>query len=137
MAADQQAPAPQPDAATIPRPAQYHEALNWMALPPEDPFAYPILPGVSLPDNDFSAFEDDRLRLPLYDLPPDMDGQLLQFQDPLHASLLPYMSTDPSETLYATLAASGNPSGALSGDAQNTPGPPPGVSRPELPPREE
>lgn len=111
MAADQQELDTQSDATILRPTAQYHQALNWMALPQEDPFAYPILPGVSITDNDFSAFEDDSLQLPLYDLPPEMDSQLLQLQDPLHASLLPYMSTYPSETLYATLA-------------QDTPGPP-------------
>lgn len=59
----------------------------------ENPFAYPLLPGVSLMDDWFSTSQEDILRLPLYDLPPDMGDQLLQ-QDVLHESLLTSVSTD-------------------------------------------
>ncbi|KAK6858639.1 hypothetical protein PG995_005203 [Apiospora arundinis] len=44
----------------------------------DDPFEYPILPGVSLTDNGFGSLYDD-LQLPLYDAQMDIEEQFLDF----------------------------------------------------------
>ncbi|KAK8084108.1 fungal-specific transcription factor domain-containing protein [Apiospora saccharicola] len=46
----------------------------------DDPFEYPVVPGVSLADDGFGSFLDD-LQLPLYDTQMDLEGQFLHFQD--------------------------------------------------------
>ncbi|KAI1768515.1 fungal-specific transcription factor domain-containing protein [Hypoxylon sp. FL1150] len=81
---------PAPDSGThMSRPFQYH-ATNIMDFPLEDPFAYPLLPGVSLIDNSFTSLHEDALRLPLHSTHMDMEEQLFNLQD---LSPLPFMST--------------------------------------------
>lgn len=53
-----------------------------MDFPLEDPFAYPLLPGVSLAEGELTAFSEDTLRLPLYNTEMDIEGQLLDVQVP-------------------------------------------------------
>lgn len=48
----------------------------------EDPFAYPLMPGMGLPENELAAFAEDNLRLPLYNTEVDIEGQLLDVHVP-------------------------------------------------------
>ncbi|KAK8087602.1 transcriptional activator Mut3p [Apiospora hydei] len=52
---------------------------NPMDLLLNDPFEYPVLPGVSLAEDGFGGLHDD-LQLPLYEAQMDLEGQFLQFQ---------------------------------------------------------
>ncbi|KAK8043887.1 fungal-specific transcription factor domain-containing protein [Apiospora phragmitis] len=45
-----------------------------------DPFEYPVLPGVSLADDGFGSLHDN-LQLPLYEAQMDLEGQFLHSQD--------------------------------------------------------
>ncbi|KAH8660119.1 fungal-specific transcription factor domain-containing protein [Xylariales sp. PMI_506] len=74
----------------IPRLAHYHDPVNVMDFPVEDPFAYPLLPGVSLVDDSLKPPSHDILQLPLYNSHLDMEGQLTYFQD------LPFFSSTAS-----------------------------------------
>jgi hypothetical protein len=65
-----------------------------MDFPVEDPFAYPLLPGVSLADNDFATLQEDVLRLPLYNSHTDIDEQFLHFPD------LQYLAPQPSTSTH-------------------------------------
>lgn len=58
----------------------YQPSTNPMDFLLDDPFEYPILPGVSLADDGFGSLPDD-LQLPLYDAQMDIEGQFLDFQD--------------------------------------------------------
>lgn len=55
---------------------------DFMDFPLEDPFAYPLLPGVSLAENELTAFTEDALRLPLYNAEMDIEGQLFDVYMP-------------------------------------------------------
>ncbi|KAK8096185.1 hypothetical protein PG999_014207 [Apiospora kogelbergensis] len=57
----------------------YQPSTNPMDFLLDDPFEYPILPGVSLADDGFGSLPDD-LQLPLYDAQMDIEGQFLDFQ---------------------------------------------------------
>lgn len=71
---------PSASAAQMSRPVQRHVA-NIMDFPMEDPFAYPLVPGVSLVDNSFTSLHEDALRLPLHNSHMDMEEQLFNLQD--------------------------------------------------------
>jgi hypothetical protein len=55
---------------------------DFMDFPLEDPFAYPLLPGVSVTESGLTAFAEDTLRLPLYNTEMDIEGQLLDVHVP-------------------------------------------------------
>lgn len=63
-----------------------------MDFPIEDPFAYPLLPGVSLADNTFAALPEDSLQLPIFDANMNIEGQLL------HLNNIHFPSPFPSAT---------------------------------------
>lgn len=60
-----------------------------MDFPLEDPFAYPLLPGVSLAENQLTAPAEDTLRIPLYNTEMDIEGQLLDVQAPFLQNISP------------------------------------------------
>jgi hypothetical protein len=57
----------------MPATTPYHGLSNVMDFPMGDPFAYPLLPGVSLSDNELGALNEDILRLPLFNTHADID----------------------------------------------------------------
>ncbi|KAK8875262.1 fungal specific transcription factor [Apiospora arundinis] len=76
---------------SVPRPLQtaghemtlanhYQPSLHPMNFLLDNPFEYPVLPGVSLADDGFGGLHDD-LQLPLYDAQMDIEGQFLDFQN--------------------------------------------------------
>lgn len=76
-----------------------------MDFPLEDPFAYPLQPGVSLAESELAAFAEDTLRLPLYDTDMDIEGQLLDVH-------VPDFQNIPSPAMFAPnapLDSSGGP----------------------------
>lgn len=70
---------------------------DFMDFPLEDPFAYPLLPGVSLAESELTAFAEDTLRLPLYNTEMDIEGQLLDVHVPdlQHIPSLAMFSPNP------------------------------------------
>ncbi|KAK8054842.1 hypothetical protein PG993_000069 [Apiospora rasikravindrae] len=73
-------PGPLPQAAALP--GQLYQpttTTNSMDFTLNDPFEYPVLPGVSLAEDGFGGLHDD-LQLPLYEAQMDLEGQFLQFQ---------------------------------------------------------
>lgn len=74
------------------RPPQYDVPSSLMDFPIEDPFAYPLLPGVSLADNTFAALPEDSLQLPIFDANMNIEGQLL------HLNNIHFPSPFPSAT---------------------------------------
>ncbi|KAH8196768.1 hypothetical protein TruAng_009060 [Truncatella angustata] len=63
------------------RSAQYHVSSNVMDFPMEDPFAYPLFPGVSLAHNSFGALPEDVLQLPIFDTNMNLEGEFLNLHD--------------------------------------------------------
>ncbi len=70
-----------------------------MGFPMGDPFAYPVLPGVSLADHRFTALSEDTMRLPVFNMHADMEGQLMSLQ-PTQVSPQTSMPTSRSEYGY-------------------------------------
>ncbi|ETS86285.1 hypothetical protein PFICI_00113 [Pestalotiopsis fici W106-1] len=78
----------------ISRPPQYEVPSSLMDFPIEDPFAYPLLPGVSLADNTFATLPEDSLQLPIFDANMNIEGQLLHFNNIHFSSPFPTSSTN-------------------------------------------
>ncbi|KAI1855945.1 hypothetical protein JX265_012028 [Neoarthrinium moseri] len=68
--------------AYMPGHAPYHIPSNVMGFPMEDPFAYPLLPGVSLGDNSFGILPEDVLQLPVFDANMSLEEQFPHLHDP-------------------------------------------------------
>lgn len=62
-------------------PSQYEVPSSLMDFPIEDPFAYPLLPGVSLADDTFAMLPEDSLHLPIFDANMNIEGQLLHLNN--------------------------------------------------------
>ncbi|KAH8745497.1 fungal-specific transcription factor domain-containing protein [Diaporthe sp. PMI_573] len=65
----------------------------------EDPFAYPLMPGVGLAENELAAFPEDSLRLPLYNTEVDIEGQLLDVHLPDLQNIPPLAISPPNVPL--------------------------------------
>ncbi|KAG8167988.1 hypothetical protein KVR01_003677 [Diaporthe batatas] len=72
---------------------------DFMDFPLEDPFAYPLLPGVSLAESELTAFTEDTLRIPLYNTEMDIEGQLLDVQAPFLQNISPLAMFSPNAPL--------------------------------------
>ncbi|KAI4593840.1 hypothetical protein KJ359_008881 [Pestalotiopsis sp. 9143b] len=74
-------------------PSQYEVPSSLMDFPIEDPFAYPLLPGVSLADDTFAMLPEDSLHLPIFDANMNIEGQLLHLNNIQLQSHFPSHST--------------------------------------------
>jgi hypothetical protein len=86
-------PLHEPAAQPVPMPGLIASRGHWDVIdfPMEDPFAYPTLPGVNLANNNLTTIDEDTMRLPLYNLLTNVEGQLMHFRDAPQAT--PYIST--------------------------------------------
>jgi hypothetical protein len=64
-----------------------HGPLDTIMFPTENPFAYPLIPGVTLQESASTTLHEDLLRLPLYNAHVGTDDQYSQLQEPLHGTL--------------------------------------------------
>lgn len=78
------------------------EATDVTDFPMGDPFAYPIVPGVSLGDDSFTTIHEDTMRLPVYSMHTDLEEQLMYLQDP--AAVPPRTSMPASANEYLAVS---------------------------------
>ncbi|KAH8888995.1 hypothetical protein GQ53DRAFT_723777 [Thozetella sp. PMI_491] len=88
-------PHPSSVATPLPMPVQDHGPEDLMGFPIEDPFAYPVMPGVSFDDNRFTSMHDT-MQLPLYDIHDSIDRQFMSLPGSSEASHPALMSAEAS-----------------------------------------
>ncbi|KAH8884166.1 hypothetical protein GQ53DRAFT_662415 [Thozetella sp. PMI_491] len=71
---------PAMQALPVPRSGQAQGPMDVMGFPMDDPFAYPLMPGVSLGHDTFASLHEDAMRLPLFNM--HAESHIMHPEDP-------------------------------------------------------